>query len=438
MGQRIEENVYRRLGEKIDNLTVKAPWNETFHNILKELYTPEEADVVVKMPYTLSSVERIARVTKVEKARLSNILEKLCKKGLVMDMWNEKDSQYYYMPSPMMIGIFEFTMMRREDNLNTKEWARLFHEYMQGDDTFYAANSVHGEQISIMRVIPIEETIKPDEHIEFFDYEKASSFIEKAQKFAIGFCSCRNEKYHRGEKDCDAPLESCSIFDLGAEMSIRNNLAREVSKSEMQENFARSRELGLVLSSWNIKKPFSICHCCKCCCNYLAGVNKFGYTNFINTSHFISKIDEGLCKGCGTCVDICPVNAISLISSNDPKNKKRKKGRVNNEICVGCGVCALRCATSAIEMINRGSRVIHPETLFEQAMLASLDKGNLQNQIFDNPQSVTQKFMRPLIGGFLRLPPVKRALMSDKFRSSFLGLMNMGAKIQGKGWITEL
>ena len=438
MAQAVKGDVYRSLGEKIDNLTARAPWNETFHNILKELYTPEEADVVVKMPYTLSSVERIAKVTKVEKARLSTILEKLCKKGLVMDMWNEKAKQYYYMPSPIVIGIFELTMMRRGDNLNAKEWARLFHEYMQGDDTFYAANSAHGEQISIMRVIPIEETIKTDEHIEFFDYEKASSLIENAQKFAIGFCSCRNEKYQMGEKDCDAPLDSCSVFDSCAEMLIRNNMAREVSKSEMQENFARSKELGLVLCSWNIKKPFSMCHCCKCCCSYLGAVSKFGYMNFINTSNFISKIDESLCKGCGTCVDVCPVNAMSLISANDPKNKKKKKGRVNNETCVGCGVCALRCPTNAIEMINRGKRVIRPESLFEQAMLASLERGNLQNQIFDNPRSVTQKFMRPLIGGFLRLPRVKRALMSDTFRSSFLGFMKNGAKMQGKGWVTEL
>ena len=47
-----ESDVYRTLGKKIDDLTVRTPWNETFHSILKELYTTEEADAVVKMPYT--------------------------------------------------------------------------------------------------------------------------------------------------------------------------------------------------------------------------------------------------------------------------------------------------------------------------------------------------------------------------------------------------
>jgi NAD-dependent dihydropyrimidine dehydrogenase PreA subunit/predicted transcriptional regulator len=437
MGQIVQENVYRKLGEKIDNLTIKAPWNEAFHSILKELYTPEEADVVVKMPYTLSSVERIAQVTKVEKAHLNSVLEKLCKKGLVMDMWNDKAGQYYYMPSPLVIGIFEFTMMRRGDNLNMKEWARLFHEYLH-DDTLAAANFSHDEQVSVLRVIPIEETVRSSEHVAFFDYEKASALIENSQRYAIGLCSCRNEKFHMGNKECDAPLENCGLFNVAAEWGIRNNMAREVSKSEMVDIFAQSKELGLVFCANNQKKPFSVCSCCKCCCNALAGISKFGYTKFITTSNFQSKIDEDTCKGCGICVDVCPVNALSLISANDQKNKKKKKAHVNTDICIGCGVCALKCSTKSIEMIHRGSRVIHPETLFETSILLSLERGTLQNQLFDNPQSVTQKFMRPFIGGFLRLQPVKRALMSDMLRSSFLGFMKNGAKMQGKGWITEL
>jgi hypothetical protein len=127
MSQPGGENVYHKLAEKIDNLTVKAPWNETFHSILKELYTPEEADVVVKMLYTLSSIDRISRVTKVRKADLNIILEKLSNKGLLLDVRNENDGQYYSMPSSVLIGMFEFTMMRTAGNHDKKESAKLFH-----------------------------------------------------------------------------------------------------------------------------------------------------------------------------------------------------------------------------------------------------------------------------------------------------------------------
>jgi hypothetical protein len=46
--------------------------------------------------------------------------------------------------------------------------------------------------------------------------------------------------------------------------------------------------------------------------------------------------------------------------------------------------------------------------------------------------------MRGFVGGFLRLPPVKAALMSDMLRSSFLNTMVSGVKKQGKGRVAEL
>ncbi len=61
-----------------------------------------------------------------------------------------------------------------------------------------------------------------------------------------------------------------------------------------------------------------------------------------------------------------------------------------------------------------------------------------QNQIFNNPQNITQKIMRGVVGGFLKLKPVKKALMSNMLRSSFLESMKKGVKNQGKVWLTEL
>ena len=436
MIRRNEKDVYRRLGRKIDNLTVRAPWNKTFLSILKKVYTVEEAELLIKMPYTLSSLERIAEVAKVEKTRLETLLDSLCSKGLILDLYHENHGQYYYMPSPLLVGIFEFTMMREGDIDDKKECAKLFQEYFQ---EFYPANFSQNEHVSILRVIPVEETIRPSEYIEFMDYEKASSLIENSHRLALGLCSCRNEKSLIHEKECDTPMNNCSALGAGADYTIRHNMAREVSRSEMLENFAQSKELGLVLCAENTKRnPMVICHCCKCCCNYLAGLNKFGFMNSTVTSNFISQIDDSLCKGCGKCVDVCPVNATSLISANDPKHVKKKMAAVDAERCVGCGVCALKCPTDAIAMIQRVSRVIHPETTFERIILLSLERGNLQNQIFDNPESMTQEIMRTFIGSFLKLPPVKKALMSDMFRSTFLSSARTLAMLQGKGWMLDI
>jgi ferredoxin len=431
-----DDMVYHKLGRKIDNLTVKAPWNGTFLSILKKIFTAEEAELLVSMPYTLSSTDRIARTAGTDVNRTRTLLDSMVSKGLVLDLYNQQDEQYFFMPSPVLIGLFEFTMMRTWNTEGKEECAKLFDSYLHD---FYPANFSRGEQVSILRVIPIEETVAGDSCTEFMDYEKASSIIEDSHRLAMGLCACRHEKTLNGEKKCDNPVDNCSTLGFGADYTIRHGMAREVSRSEMRENLARSKDLGLVLCAENTqRRPMVICHCCKCCCNYLAGLNRFGFVNSAVTSNFLSHIEGSLCKGCGKCVDACPVSAISLFPANDPNQPKKKLAAVDQERCVGCGVCAVKCPADAAVMSRRKSRVIHPETTFERIILLSLERGNLQNQIFDNPESMTQEVMRTFVGAFLKLPPVKKALMSDLFRSTFLSSARMVARLQGKSWMLDI
>ena len=64
MGHMDSKNIFRKLGRKINNLPCRAPWNETLYELLRKLYSEKEADVVVKMPYGLSDLNRVAKVTK--------------------------------------------------------------------------------------------------------------------------------------------------------------------------------------------------------------------------------------------------------------------------------------------------------------------------------------------------------------------------------------
>ena len=428
--------LYRQLGKKIDGLPTRVPWNETLYDILKELYTPEEAEVLIRMPYGLSSLKRIAHVTRFDEARLRATLDSLCAKGLVVDFW-VKD-RYHYMPAPLAVGIFELTMMRTQGELRYAEWARLFHDYMQGTHAFYAANCQDGEQVSILRTLPHEEAISTADGVEILDYERATAIVENATRFAIGLCSCRHEKLHAGEKSCQVPLDTCSSFGANADMLIRHGMAKEVSRTEMLENVARSKDLKLVLTADNVQKNVGfMCHCCGCCCNLMLGISQHGFPNSIVTSTYLSQIDEEKCTGCEKCAKACPIHAIEMVPIVNPQTKKPKNPKVDESICLGCGVCALTCHKDAVVLVKRQQRVIHPATTFERVILASLERGTLQNQLFDDPQSITHQFLRGLVGGFLRLPPVKQALMSDQLRSTFLAALKSGVQKQGKGWLLE-
>jgi Fe-S-cluster-containing hydrogenase component 2 len=418
MGHLAGKNLYRKLGGKIDGLTMRAPWNKTFYAILKELYSSEEAEVAVKMPYGPATSEQIVKVTGLDETRVRNTMDSLTAKGLVMDMY--LGGRYYYMLSPIIIGIFEFTMMRTGEGLKSEAWGKLFHDYLSGGDAFYKANLGHGQKISPLRTMPYEDTIVGQDDVEILDYEKASAIIESEGKFAVGLCSCRHEKLHAGVKKCDIPLETCSTFGGGAEFMTRHKLARPISKTEMLENLSRFKEMGLVICADNVKTDVSFfCFCCGCCCNVLLGVSKFGYPNCVVTSSYIARSDRDSCSECGTCVEACPISAITMKDDDGPA--------VDETFCMGCGVCAFKCPNDAMRLVKRKQKVLHPETTFQRVILQSLERGTLQNLIFSNPNPIDQKFMRTLVGAFLKLPPVKKALMSDTLRSSFLKFMEKGA-----------
>ncbi|HBC46058.1 MAG TPA: 4Fe-4S ferredoxin [candidate division Zixibacteria bacterium] len=416
MGHLVGKDLYRKLGKKIDGMTVRAPWNEAFYAILKELYTSEEAEVVIKLPYGIATLDQVIQATGIEKTKLKKLLDSLSVKGLIMDIWMK--GQFYYTISPMVVGIFEFTMMRTGDDLNSKVWARLFNDYMHGNDAFYKDNYGRGQKVGPLRALPYEKAI--GEHVEIFDYEKASAIVEGYKDFAVGLCSCRHEKLHLGAKKCDIPLETCTTMGPAAKHMAHKGFARLISKSEMLDNLARFREMGLVICADNVKKDVSFfCFCCGCCCNVMLGISEFGYPNAVVTSSFIAQKNADLCTSCGTCIKACPIKAISEKADSSPQ--------IDIKFCMGCGVCALNCPSEAIKLEKRAQQVLHPETMFERVILQSLERGTLQNLIFANPQRADQKFIKLFVGSFLKLPPVKKALMSDSLRSSFLAFLQKGA-----------
>jgi len=49
-----------------------------------------------------------------------------------------------------------------------------------------------------------------------------------------------------------------------------------------------------------------------------------------------------------------------------------------------------------------------------------------------------QTVLRGIVGGFLKLSPAKKTLMSDVLRSTFLSSLAAGVRVMGKGYITVL
>jgi ferredoxin len=183
----------------------------------------------------------------------------------------------------------------------------------------------------------------------------------------------------------------------------------------------KAYEHGLVQFGENVQQRVNfICNCCGCCCEALIAQRRFGILNPVHTTNFIPRVTETTCTGCGKCVDACPVEAMALVSAEDPKNAKRRRARLIEEACLGCGVCVRACPRGSLALESRPSRVLTPVDSTHRAVVMAIERGKLQNLIFDNQAFASHRAMAAILGVILKLPPVKRAMASEQMKSRYL------------------
>ena len=163
-----------------------------------------------------------------------------------------------------------------------------------------------------------------------------------------------------------------------------------------------------------------ICNCCGCCCEAMIAARRFAIMNPVHTTNFLPLINEESCNGCAKCVDACPVEAMTLISANDPVKQKRKIARVNEDICLGCGVCVRVCGQNSLSLKSREKRVITPINGAHKVVLMAIERGKLQNLIFDKQVMWNHRALAALFGVILKLPPVKQIMASEQVKSRYL------------------
>ena len=403
----------QELVKRLDANPVGAPDSKELREILSMLYSEEEASIACQMPYSFSSTRRLSKLTGVEAERLEEILSGMANKGLVLDIRRKGRSSWFL--NPLIIGFFEFTMMRVRQDFDQTKLAGLLHDYLLGDpENKMIIEAVAGET-QLIRPMVHEGTLD-DSVVEVLDYERTTSVINSAKYWAVGLCHCRHVQEHRGNA-CDTPQEMCLSLGPVAEHLVRQGLGRSITREESLEIVAKAREMGLVQPADNVQKGVVfICNCCSCCCGILEAYRRLKETTPIQTSNFIARVQEDACISCGKCVKACPVEALSIPA-------KKRPVELEQGWCIGCGVCATTCPTDAITMVDRPQRVHTPENVTERVVRMALERGKLINLILDEPENMTHRVLRGVINALAALPPSKQLLASKQLQSKFLKFM---------------
>jgi ferredoxin len=417
MTHHLVKSGYAALTDRINRFPQGAPPSEALYKILGILFSEKDAALVSLLPIKPFTAEKAARIWKMKISAAQKILDDLAARAILLDM--EEDGEQTYVLPPPMAGFFEFSLMRIRGDIDQKILSELFYQYLNAEEDFIKTLFTEGET-HLGRTFVHEPSLSAELSLVVLDYERATEVIKTASYRGIGVCYCRHKMKHL-DRDCSAPKEICMTFNVTAGSLIKHGHARPISSEECLDLLQVAYDQKLVQFGSNVREKVNfICNCCGCCCEAMIAARRFGLLHPVHTTNFLPEIQEDACTGCGQCINVCPVEAMSLVSASNPRKPQTKKARLREEICLGCGLCIRACRDHHIALKFRPQRVITPLNSVHQTVVMAIERGKLQNLIFDNQALFSHRAMAAILGVILKLPPVKQAMASRQVKSRYL------------------
>ncbi len=350
------QDVYERLQQRLDEMATGYPATAAGVEIrlLKQLFSPEDAEIFLSMDTAAETPEEVARRTGCEAGMLSARLEDMALRGLLFRLHDGGLLRYHAIP--FIVGIYEFQI----NNLSKGLLKDVSEYYLTGlGGTFHSLKTPH------LRTIPINTDLVSSWPVA--TYDDAASIIEQKDRIAVAPCLCRKAVRMYG-KGCDHPLETCLQFNSFADYYVDNGMARYITKEEAFDILRRNEEEGLVIQTANSKEVEAMCACCSCCCGMLISLKLFPSPARQVKSNYVCTSDPSLCTGCGTCVKRCCVDAITLAD---------EKALMSEDRCIGCGLCVTACPSQARSLLRKPVEQLYdpPETFFHTFDIMNEERG---------------------------------------------------------------
>ncbi len=407
MSHLVAKDAYKSLNDRINRYPMGAPPSKTLFEILEMLFSAREAQLVAQLPIKPFTVKQAAKIWRLSELESAKILNELASRAILLDM-EQKGILKYVLPPPMA-GFFEFSMMRTRGDVDQVLLGELFYQYLNIEEDFVKELFLSTDTRFIKTFVN-ESVLAGDNLVQILDYDRSSHIIDTAEHIGISMCYCRHKKYHL-DLACDASMDICMTFGTTAASLIKHGYARKVDAVECTDLLQQAYEENLVQCGENVQSGVNfICNCCGCCCEALVAAKKFGMLHPVETTQFLPEVKNS-CTGCGLCEKACPIDAIDM---ND------KLARVDEAVCLGCGVCVRNCPGNHLKLKSREQKIITPVNSTHRVVMMAVEKGQLQDLIFDNKALQSHRAMAAVLSAILKLPPVKRKMASEQVKSVYL------------------
>lgn len=418
MSHHVSHSGYRQLVRRLNLFPQGAPPSALLFRILSILLSEKEAEFVSRLPLTPFTVQRATKALGLPEREVRVVLDELAGRAFLLDL--ERDGEMIYLLPPPMAGFLEFSLMRVRSDIDQQALSGLLYEYLNVEEDFIRELFTRGET-QLGRTLVHEPSLSAENAAQVLDYERASEVIRSAGRIGVGICYCRHKMSHLG-RCCEAPQEICLVFNDAADALIRHGHVRAIDPLEGLDLLQQAHDQRLLQFADNVRSGVNfICNCCRCCCEALGAARRFGHLHPVHSTNFMPVGDNGRCSGCGRCVAACPVEAIALRPVEDEQLQGAKnRASFDQELCLGCGLCVRACPHKAIRLKSRKRRVITPVNSAHRIVLMAIERGCLQNLIFDNQAHASHRAMAVILGVILKLPPLKQLMASRQMKSRYL------------------
>jgi len=295
-------DIFEQLARKLDELPEGFPATESGVElkILREIFSPDEAEMALMMRPGPETAEDIAERLGKRVVEMRTLLDDMVRKGQIGSL--KMNGRQVYRLVPFVVGIYEY---QRGDRL-TKELAELFEEYLP-----LLSKKLGGHGPHLTRVVPINTGIKAD--LQVLQHEDVRQIIEKAKSFRVQDCICRREQALLGNR-CEYTLKNCLQYSMEEGAYDYFKLDGDIiSKEEALILIDETEKEGLVHNTYNVEEAIGgfICNCCPCCCGLLRCLKEFNAPYILARSRYVATIDLDSCESCGICrEERCPMDAI--------------------------------------------------------------------------------------------------------------------------------